>query len=364
VAILAQSLDLPLLICDMPELLKLRSRNFIIVDGEVGNIYLNPGPEIIDKFKSQQELKRHSHSQTPERMTHTRDGQRVRLMANINLLSEVRLASELKAEGIGLYRSEFPFLIRTSFPTENEQYQIYRRLLADAPGAEVTFRTLDIGGDKLLSYSDLETGDNPALGLRSIRFSLKHTGIFKQQLRAILRAAADFDNLRIMFPLISSLEEFRSARNLVDECRAELGLGGVPHHAAPQVGMMIELPAVVEIMPELSREADFFCIGTNDFVQYLLGVDRTNAQMASYYRPGHPAVLRAIKRISDACLASGKELSVCGEMAHDPDFIEFFVGLGITKLSLDPRQLYATQRIIAAIDSSAARAHAAAMLKG
>jgi len=362
VAILARSLDLPLVISEAPELLDLPAQARIILDGEVGNIYLNPSPDIEEKFNSQRQLRAQSLKLTPQPETFTKDGTRIRLMANINLLSEVALAYSLKADGIGLYRSEFPFLIRTSFPSENEQYKIYRRLFEDSPETEVTFRTLDVGGDKLLSYSEVDPGENPALGLRSIRFSLKHTKIFKQQLRAALRAAAGFKGLRIMFPLISSLEEFNAARALVDECLQELRARGQEHNANPKIGMMVELPAVVEIMPELSRAADFFCIGTNDFVQYMLGVDRTNAQMVDYYRPDHPAVLRALKRIAQVCIENGKDISVCGEMAHAPEFVKFFLGIGIRKLSLDPRRLYDTQRIIEDIDIASASAQAAQLL--
>jgi phosphotransferase system enzyme I (PtsP) len=271
--------------------------------------------------------------------TRTRDKARVHLMANINLLSELDLALELKAEGIGLYRSEFPFIVRSDLPSEEEQRLVYERLFDKMDRRPVWIRTLDVGGDKVLPYLDTLQEDNPELGLRSIRFSLKHRDIFDQQVRAILRAGAHSPSLGIMFPMISSIDEFRTACQTVRQAIAELTEENLPHHREPQLGAMIELPAIVEIIDELAREADFLSIGTNDFTQYMLAADRTNKHVSAYYQPYHPSVLRALARIVQRAAGSQVPVSVCGEVAHQKDFVPFLIGIGLRRLSVDPQFL-------------------------
>jgi phosphotransferase system enzyme I (PtsP) len=214
----------------------------------------------------------------------------------------------------------------------------------------VTFRTLDIGGDKTLAYFQNSREPNPELGLRAIRFTLTYREIFEQQVRAILRAAAGKDAVGIMFPLISSMDEFTQAREVVNQCIDQLAVDGLDHHPAPQIGMMVELPAVVESMAEFAAEADFFAIGTNDFVQYMLGVDRGNKAVAEYYRPEHPAVLRALARVVSPAREQEKPISVCGEMAHDCAMIPFLIGIGIRRLSLDPQYIPAVHHHISELD--------------
>lgn len=364
VTILARSLGIPLAIAGRAGLLSLAQNTPVLVDAELGNVYVNPDRDVVERFRKSDQMRRAAALQAgmmlPE--THTGDGVRVCLMANINLLSEVSIARELKAEGIGLYRTEFPFLIRTNFPAEEEEYRIYKRLCDTMPGERVIFRTLDIGGDKVPAYWEIAGEPNPQLGLRSIRFSLRHPEQFRQQVRAILRAGAENPRLGIMFPMISSLDEFTRARELVMESLHVLQQEGLPHHAAPALGAMIEVPAVVEIADELAREADFLSIGTNDFVQYLLAVDRMNEQVAYAYRPEHPSVLRSLKRLTDAAGRAGKEISVCGEMAHDPDLLPFLLGIGIRTLSADPQHLTELQQRIGAITLCEAEAYTAALL--
>jgi phosphotransferase system enzyme I (PtsP) len=364
VTILARSLGIPLVIASRPGLLSLAQNTPVLVDAELGNVYVNPDRDVVERFRKSDQTRRAAALQAgmmlPE--THTSDGVRVYLMANINLLSEVSIARELKAEGIGLYRTEFPFLIRANFPAEEEEYRIYKRLCDAMPGQRVIFRTLDIGGDKVPAYWEIAGEPNPQLGLRSIRFSLRHPEQFRQQLRAILRAGADTPRLGIMFPMISSLDEFARARELVMESLQVLHREGLPYHATPALGAMIEVPAVVEIVDELACEADFLSIGTNDFVQYLLGVDRMNEQVAYAYRPEHPSVLRSLKRITDAAGRAGKEISVCGEMACDPDLLPFLLGIGIRTLSADPQHLTELQQWICTIALCDAEAYTAALL--
>ncbi|MBI5062276.1 MAG: hypothetical protein HZB87_02055 [Desulfatitalea sp.] len=245
------------------------------------------------------------------------------LLANINLLSELSLAHDLKAEGVGLYRSEFPFIVRSVLPSEEEQRLVYERLFHQMADRPVCVRTLDIGGEKVLPYLNLPQEANPELGLRSIRFLLKHRDVFDQQLRAILRAGARTEQLSIMFPMISSLDEFEEARKAVEEAIADLAREQLEHHDRPAIGTMIEMPSVLAIIDELATAADFFAIGTNDFIQYMLAVDRSNENVAGYYQPFHPSILRALARIVETANRHAKPLSVCGETAHDPEFIPF-----------------------------------------
>ncbi|HQP30063.1 MAG TPA: phosphoenolpyruvate--protein phosphotransferase [Deltaproteobacteria bacterium] len=364
VSILARSLSVPLVIAVSSRLLAVGQDTPVLMDAEVGNVYINPDHEIVARFETRNLARRAAAAHAPTMLskTFTKDGQRVYVRANINLLNELETAVKLKADGIGLYRTEFPFLIRTAFPSEDEEYKVYRRLCDGMPGEVVTFRTLDIGGDKLPSYWENAGEPNPQLGLRSIRFSLSHPDQFRQQLRAILRAGVHTPALRVMFPMIMSLDEFHQVRTIVDDILRSLAAEGTPHHARPALGVMIEVPAMVEIIDDLAAAADFLSIGTNDLVQYLLGVDRMNALVAYAYRPEHPAVLRTIKRLSDAACKAGKELSVCGEMANDRDLMPFLLGVGIRSLSVDPHHLPALQRQIGALTQESARAYAERLL--
>ena len=207
------------------------------------------------------------------------------------------------------------------------------------PSKEITFRTLDIGGDKVLSYfKDHSNEDNPSMGIRSIRFSLKYPDIFCQQIRAILRAGYK-SQLKIMFPMISSVDEFKKAKSWVHTCMEELKKAKVPYHDNPQIGLMIEMPSVLEVLNELAVEADFFSVGTNDLVQYILAVDRTNEKVADLYLPHHPSILRALKKIVDAAQKYKKDVTVCGDMAHDEKYLKYLLGIGIRKLSVNPNYL-------------------------
>ncbi len=348
VAILARSMQIPLIIADRPELLALPEETALLMDADIGNIYVNPSAKVIHQFENRNQARAATSLLTDVMtpVTETRDGHRIHLLANINLLSELALARDLKAEGVGLYRSEFPFLIRNNFPSEQEQYPIYKRLFDEMPDKSVTIRTLDVGGDKTLAYSDATGESNPELGLRSIRFSLRNPDVFEQQIKAILRAGVDARSPRIMFPMISSVDEFQTARRLVKDCGQDLHRQGLSHHPGPEIGMMIELPSVMEIMDELAAEADFFSIGTNDFVQYMLAVDRTNEKVAEHYQPWHPSVLRSLARIVNAVIQQNKEISICGEMAHEPEYIPFFLGIGVRSLSADPQFLPLVQQTI------------------
>jgi phosphotransferase system enzyme I (PtsP) len=349
--ILAVSLGLPVVFCEEPQLLKLDPGTQIILDADQGNIYINPDADIVESFRSKEkdrELALKLKADVRD-VTVTQDGTRVYLMANINLLGDLITARAYKAEGIGLYRTEFPFIVRSDFPSEEEQYLIYDKLVKGMPGKEITFRTLDIGGDKVLSYYDNGREDNPFLGMRSIRFSLRHKDVFAQQIRAILRAGFGA-NIRLMFPMISSLDEFLEAKGCVDQCVKELKQQGIVCHENPLIGMMVELPSVIEIIDELADAADFFSIGTNDFIQYMLAVDRTNEKVADFFLPHHPGVLRALYRVTQAAKRYNKDVSICGLMAHQERFVPYLLGIGIRKLSVDARYLHKMQKAFECTD--------------
>lgn len=364
ISILSRSLHIPLLFADRPELLNVPEDTPVLMDAYIGNIYINPPARVVKQFHTRENTRRTA-SQKSRRVkpvTRTRDKVKVGLMANINLLSEISLARDLKAEGIGLYRSEFPFLIRSDFPSETEQYIVYKRLFDDMPGQTVTIRTLDVGGEKVLSYLDTPPETNPELGLRSIRFSLDNRDIFETQIRAILRAAAGAKKARIMFPMISSLDEFLEARQIVFDCIGKLSRESLPFNDKPSIGMMVELPSLLDIMDDLADVSDFFAIGTNDFIQYMLAVDRSNQRVARYYAAHHPAVLRALSRVVQAAKKKNKDISVCGEMAHETLHLPFLLGIGLRRLSIDPQYLPALQESIARITIPDAEEYAKALL--
>jgi phosphotransferase system enzyme I (PtsP) len=365
VAILARALKIPMVIVDAADLFRLPDETVVLVDGDMGNVYVDPSNTIIRRFETRNQARlqiRREKNAVRFGTARTADGTRVDLLANINLLSELPLAQEMGAQGVGLYRTEFPFLIRPAFPSETEQYLVYRQVVEAMGSLPVTFRTLDIGGEKTLSYTDTADEPNPELGMRSIRFSLAYRDIFENQVRALLRAAVGSASAGIMFPLISSLDDFCQARAVVRACQAQLASEAVAHHATLPIGMMVELPAVVELMAEFAEEADFFAIGTNDFVQYMLGVDRSNKRVAEYYRPEHPSVLRGLQKVVAAASKARKPISVCGEMGHDEAMIPFLLGIGVRRLSIDPQFMPAISQRISALRMDACREHARELL--
>lgn len=362
VAILARSLVVPLVIVDDPRLLALDPGTDVLLDADHGRVFVRPSEAVAAHFGP-----RLTAQQAPapsgaiEPQTATADGVVVRLMANVNLMSDADLARELGAEGIGLYRTEFPFMVRRELPSEEEQYVLYRDLAARFPHGDILFRTLDIGGDKVLPYFPDMREQNPFLGVRSIRFSLRNRDIFMQQLRAMLRASRG-RKLHVMFPMVSSIEELRAGRAAVEQCAAELREEDHLLGDEVAVGAMVEVPSVVPLIEDFAAEADFLSIGTNDLIQYLLAVDRTNEKVAHLYLPHHPAVLRTLHTVVTACGSRGGEVSVCGDMAHQAQYLPFLLGIGVRSLSVEPIYLPAVQAAIAAVELPAAEALASAML--
>jgi len=335
-AIMAKSLGIPAVVGVKGLLHAANVKDQVIVDGTSGHIYLNPEKQVREEYlRLEKEYTTRLKELEPLRdlPAVTTDGIRILLRANIGLVSDVRTAVANGAEGVGLYRTEFPYMARTTFPNREEQASLYRKILEGFPGQPVNIRTLDIGGDKGLPYFSYPHEDNPFLGWRSIRVSLDEEEIFREQLAGIL-LAAPAGQATIMFPLISCLDEVRRIRSIMDAVVAELCQQGHDVSAGLPMGIMVEVPAAVQIIDRLAAEVDYLSIGTNDLIQYLLAADRNNAKVKQYYEPYHPAVLHAIKRVADVGQQMGKKVSVCGEMAADPLNALLLVGMGIREFSL------------------------------
>lgn len=335
-AIMSKSLGIPAIV-GVPGLMEAANvKDRIILDGASGFVFLNPDRAIIQEYK-RLEQSHASHQKELEGLRDlpatTTDGVTITLSANIGLLSDVRMATFHGAQGVGLYRTEFPYMARSSFPTRAEQATLYRKILAAFPDHCVNIRTLDIGGDKGLSYFRLPHEDNPFMGMRSIRLSLAQQDIFRDQLAAILMAA-DTGNPTIMFPLISSIDEIREIKKIITEVQEELKYQGHLLEKNIPLGIMVEIPAAVQIIEFLLNEVDYVSIGANDLVQYTLAADRNNSRMKQYYNPHHPAVLHSMKRIADAAAKAGKKASVCGEMASDPLTALMLTGIGLREFSI------------------------------
>lgn len=340
IAILADALNLPAVLGLGVAYSELKEGDYVIMDGFSGVVIVNPTPKTIDLYKQEiRELARRRTTFEQSKSAHIRlegKSQNIfRIGANLGMLAHVQKVHESGADDIGLYRTEFPFLIRKNLPTEEEQFQLYRRVLELMKGKEVTFRTLDIGGDKYLSYLNLPKESNPSLGWRSIRFSLERKDLFRIQLRAMLRASA-FGKMKLLFPMVTSLDQMRQVREIVESVRKELQDEKTRMAKKVPLGAMIEVPSAVEIIESLAQEADFFSIGSNDLIQYLLAVDRTNPLVALLYDPFHPAVLRTIARAITAAHRCKKKIAVCGDIAAQPLLAGILMGMGIDSLSMNP----------------------------
>lgn len=353
-AIMARALGIPLVSGLENKLAEpLQTGDMLVIDGDEGLVYLHPEPAIVTRFTELAEKQRRRKEQLQllaavEAIT--KDGVRMRLAGNISSVKDLELALKHGAEGVGLFRTEFLYMDRSTFPGEEEQFEVYRQVAEKAGTHPVVIRTLDIGGDKQLEYFELQEEENPVLGYRGIRISLDSRELFRTQLAAILRASA-YGKMKILYPMISSLEEIRGANAILEEAKQDLTRRGVPYDPEIQVGIMIEIPAAAAIADLLAQEVDFFSIGTNDLVQYVLAVDRMNEKIAHMYHPFHPAVLRLLRQTVQAAKDAGITVSVCGEMAGDEKAVPLWLHLGVTDLSMSPQALLRVKHRVLNSDS-------------
>ena len=331
-----------------------RNGDYVAIDGMLGEIYLNPTEEEKQKLlkiqsqilKENEELEKYKGTETK-----TKDGYKVELVANIGTPADVELVLKNTAEGIGLLRSEFLYMDSDSMPTEEEQFSAYKEVAEKMNGKNVIIRTLDVGGDKELKYLELEKEANPFLGYRAIRLCLDNIALFKTQLRAILRAS-HYGNLLIMFPMISSIEELREAKKILEECKKELDTENIPYKKDIKVGIMIEIPSAALIAYGLAQECDFFSIGTNDLIQYTVAVERGNEKIAKLYTKYHPAVIKLIKDSIQGAHDAGIFCGMCGEAAGDELLIPLLIGLGLDEFSMNSNKILKARKIISQLEKT------------
>ena len=353
-AILARTMGIPALVSTEMELTQDLDGKLAVVDGNHGTIYVDPDAETMEKMKNlkkEEEEKKELLQTFKNKESITLDGKRVLTYANIGNVKDLALVLQNGAEGIGLFCSEFLYLESETYPTEEEQFEVYKKVAETMAGKRVIIRTLDIGADKQADYFELAKEENPAMGVRAIRICLTRPEIFKTQLRALFRASA-YGNIAIMYPMITSLSEIAQIKEIVEEVKAELDADGVPY-GTPEQGIMIETPAAATISDLLAKEVDFFSIGTNDLTQYTLAIDRQNQSLDAFFDAHHIAVLRMIYQTVQNAHKAGIWCGICGELGADSDLTELFLAMGIDELSVSPGRLLTIRRLICETDSSA-----------
>ena len=334
-----------------------------ILDGADGTLTVDPTDEetaCYQSRKAQADCEAQALEAFRTSPSQTKDGAALEICANIGTPQEAQQAMKYGADGVGLFRSEFLFMDRDALPTEDEQFEAYRTAAQTMAGKPLIIRTLDVGGDKKLPTLELPHEDNPFLGFRAIRMTLSHPEIFRPQLRAILRAAA-YGDVRVMFPMIGSMDQLREAKALLREQEQTLQAEGVPTGSV-KVGMMVEIPAAAVLAEEFAKEVDFFSIGTNDLTQYTLAVERGNASVAHLYAPEHPAVLRLIAMTAQAAAERHIPCGMCGEAAGDPKLAPAFVGMGVNELSMSPRRVPAVRKLLSGLTMDECRQAAEKLL--
>jgi phosphotransferase system enzyme I (PtsI) len=363
--IMAQALEIPAVVGLANATTSIKNDELIIVDGSTGMVIVNPSEKSLVEYevrKIQYEDYKVGITRESHLKAETSDGIQLEVMANIELPEEVFAAKDYGGDGIGLYRTEFQYMNRAEFPSEEELFDKYRNVVEVMAPKPVTIRTLDINGDKVIANRTDYEEINPALGLRAIRYCLKKPDVFKTQLRAILRAAA-FGHVRILFPMISAYFEICKAQKLLDQAAESLEKDGLPYNREIDIGIMIEVPSAVIVAELLAEKANFFSIGTNDLIQYTLAIDRGNRNVADLYQPLDPAIIRMIKQVADVSKDKGIGLFMCGEMAATPHHIPLLLGMGLDELSMNPQSIPQSKRVIRSLDVGDARSFVREALK-
>ena len=360
-AIMARSLEIPAIVGTKEVTSIAKDGDIIIVDGLSGDVFLNPSEEVIAEYRAKAEgfaAQQAEWEKLKDSKTYTKDGHQVELAANIGTPKDLEGVVNNGAEGVGLYRTEFLYMDSHEMPTEEDQFEAYKAVLEGMNGKPVVVRTMDIGGDKELPYLPLPHEMNPFLGYRAIRISLNEPEMFRTQLRALLRASV-YGKLRIMFPMIATLNDFRGAKALLEEEKAKLIAEGVAVSDDIQVGIMIEIPAAAVLAHQFAKEVDFFSIGTNDLIQYTMAADRMNERVSYLYQPYNPSILTLIKHVIDSAHKEGKWAGMCGEMAGDQTAVPLLVGLGLDEFSMSASSVLKTRSLISKLTLSDMQALAA-----
>ena len=353
-AIMARSLEIPAIVGTKEVTSIAKDGDIIIVDGLSGDVFLNPSEEVVAEYRAKAEAfaaQQAEWEKLKDSKTYTKDGHQVELAANIGTPKDLEGVVNNGAEGVGLYRTEFLYMDSHEMPTEEDQFEAYKAVLEGMNGKPVVVRTMDIGGDKELPYLPLPHEMNPFLGYRAIRISLNEPEMFRTQLRALLRASV-YGKLRIMFPMIATLNDFRGAKALLEEEKAKLIAEGVAVSDDIQVGIMIEIPAAAVLAHQFAKEVDFFSIGTNDLIQYTMAADRMNERVSYLYQPYNPSILTLIKHVIDSAHKEGKWAGMCGEMAGDQTAVPLLVGLGLDEFSMSASSVLKTRSLIAKLTLS------------
>ena len=352
-AILARTMGIPAIVGLGDALKEEYAGRDVIIDGSTGLVAIDPDEETRARLlRKREELlkQRELLEQLKGEENITKDGRKIRVYCNIGEPEDVFAVHENDGGGIGLFRSEFLYLNSSTYPTEEEQYEAYKKVLMDMDGKEVIIRTCDIGADKQIDYFELPVEENPAMGLRALRISLARPEFFRTQLRALYRASA-YGKLGIMFPMVTSVWEVREAKKLCEAVKAELDAEGIPYSQEVEIGIMIETPAAAILSDRLAKEVDFFSCGTNDLTQYTLACDRQNNDLGRFYDPHHPAVIRLLKMVCDNAHANGIWVGICGELGADLELTETFLAIGVDELSVSPRAVLQVRNAVRSIDT-------------